>query len=441
MFFLSAFRAIILSSGLIFATDGVAAVDFRDFGADHANPSGISADGSVVVGSLGEFGGYTQAFRWTLATGIDASIDPSEPFSEIQSATGTSADGSVIVGATNYLGSPFRWTKESGAVSLGPFPGNGWAHPTAVSADGSVITGYAGGTRGTEAFRWTAQTGMVELGDFNPIQPACFPTAISADGQVIVGGGHSAPGREEAFRWTVSTGFVGLGFLPGSTPQQSRATGVSGDGSVIIGFTGAGETLQAFRWTSETGQVGLGGPPGGLAFGVSADGGVIVGQNRDGAFIWDVDHGVRSLESVLVTEGVDLAGWNLFRAVAVSGDGRTIVGLGVHSGKKRGWIVSLDAPPSIPSISTASVAPPMLSTRFKRTMTTVSRRITLSGIVRGRMTSVSYRVNRSRNSGFASGGADWRFTIPLRPGRNVINVFAEGPGGNAKPVRIVVIRR
>src|SRR5262245_23843786 len=57
-------------------------------------------------------------------------------------ASGISADGSVIVGtATSAHGTEaFRWTAESGMLGLGDLPGGEFmSEATGVSADGSVV--------------------------------------------------------------------------------------------------------------------------------------------------------------------------------------------------------------------------------------------------------------------------------------------------------------
>ena len=60
-------------------------------------------------------------------------------------ATGVSADGSVIVGRVNEQA--FRWTQEDGILCLGYLPVTGeprymrFSRAYAVSADGSVIVG------------------------------------------------------------------------------------------------------------------------------------------------------------------------------------------------------------------------------------------------------------------------------------------------------------
>ena len=105
----------------------------------------------------------------------------------------------------------------------------------AVSADGKVVVGSRFVERsGIEAFRWTAEEGVVGLGDLpgGDFDGEAFD--VSADGTVIVGGSDSnLGGLSEAFRWTANTGLVGLGALPGG--RDSVAYGISGDGLVVVG--------------------------------------------------------------------------------------------------------------------------------------------------------------------------------------------------------------
>ncbi|WP_288116567.1 hypothetical protein [Microcystis sp. M53598_WE2] len=127
-----------------------------------------------------------------------------------------------------------------------------------------------------------------------------------------------------------------LAYLPGGG-FWGEANAVSGDGSVIVGFSDSANGLEAFRWTQATGMVGLGDLPGGgfgsFAFGASQDGSVVVGL-REGAsgqraFIWDATNGMRDLQEVLVNDfGLDLTGWHLSNARAISADGLTIAGSG-----------------------------------------------------------------------------------------------------------------
>ncbi len=97
-------------------------------------------------------------------------------------------------------------------------------------------------------------------------------------------------------------------------------------------------------------MVGLGDLAGGSfyswASGVSADGSVVVGSSVGSsgseAFIWDGTNGMRSLEDVLTNVySLNLTGWTLYDASAVSADGRTIVGWGEHLGKQEAWVANL----------------------------------------------------------------------------------------------------
>lgn len=151
--------------------------------------------------------------------------------------------------------------------------------------------------------------------------------------------------------------FQGLGDLPGGT-YGSWAYGVSADGSVVVGYGRSASGAEAFRWTQD-GMVSLGGLPGvgydpsnmliSAATSVSADGSVVVGYARSGegkgneAFIWDEINGMRSLLDVLKSHEVpEVAGWSLALAKAISADGLTIVGYGVNpSGQSEAWRATL----------------------------------------------------------------------------------------------------
>jgi probable HAF family extracellular repeat protein len=122
--------------------------------------------------------------------------------------------------------------------------------------------------------------------------------------------------------------FQGLGDLPGGS-FNSLAYGVSSDGSVVVGEGRSASGLEAYRWTSGTGMVGLGDLAGGsfnsFANGVSADGSVVVGYGNtpsgNGAFRWTSGTGMVGLG--------DLAGGSFnSNARGVSGDGSVVVGQG-----------------------------------------------------------------------------------------------------------------
>jgi probable HAF family extracellular repeat protein len=327
-------------------------------GGDSSYPTGVSADGSVVVGWGSSRSGGFEAFRWTSGGGM---VGLGYLFGGYYSSTyarGVSADGLVVVGESSFLSfqEAFRWTSDGGMVGLGDLPGGNFqGSATSVSADGSVIVGNSESASGPVAFRWTSGGGMVGLGG---VAYRGYPTSVSADGSVIVGtsGG--------AFRWTSDGGMVGLGHLPGEG-YYSSAKGVSADGSVVVGGSSSTLGSEAFRWTSDGGMVGLG--DGGMvglgsvvreAIGVSADGTVIVGNIQSytpppfshpqtDAFIWDATRGMRKLQDVLSDvlppdDRATLNGWTSIAASAISADGLTVVGSGTNpSGIQQAWVAYL----------------------------------------------------------------------------------------------------
>ena len=165
---------------------------------------------------------------------------------------------------------------------------------------------------------------------------------MSADGSIIVGNSYrSFPNGKTAFRWENGE-MVGLGALPGH--EWSEAKAVSANGSVIVGTSATGGRSDPFRWENGS-MVALGEVyphVGARASAVNADGSVIVGISH-WPFIWTTDEGIRRLDEVLVEDhGLDLTGWELLSAVAISDNGRTIVGLGRNpDGVTEAWIARL----------------------------------------------------------------------------------------------------
>ena len=209
--------------------------------------TGVSGDGSVVVGYGANSSGRTEAFSWSdgTTTGLGFLNPPSAGFSQ---AFGTNSDGSVVVGMSYYsaFGSPAYAYQAFRSVD-GTMSGLGFLSSltgvesvaNAVSGDGSVVVGWSQSSNGAitpgdryEAFLWTpsSMTGLGYLsGDYRSVA-----NGTDADGSVVVGYS-TGSGPTQAFVWTAATGMVGLGFLPGATDHFSSANAVSADGSVIVG--------------------------------------------------------------------------------------------------------------------------------------------------------------------------------------------------------------
>ena len=239
-------------------------------GVGYSNASAVSWDESaeewVVAGTgnlLSSSGTSGEAFR-TVGNAVDIAIGPNDGLGMVtggttySGASGLSADGTVVVGQsdTSGMSHAFRWTESTGMVDLDDLPGGisfSCAHD--ISADGSVVVGWGTGADGREAIRWTEATGMIGLGDLEGGSFASTAYNISADGSVIVGYGTSASGTE-AFYYTEGDGMVGLGDLPGGG-FESYATDASVDGSVIVGIGSSPMGREAFIWDAVNGMRNL----------------------------------------------------------------------------------------------------------------------------------------------------------------------------------------
>ncbi len=184
-------------------------------GSFSSGATSVSADGSVVVGSSAVATVLVpgrppfsqtlfEAFRWTQQSGMLGLGDlPGGLFDS--DASGISADGSMVVGSSavetvSSHGEPpfrtlyraFRWTQGQGMISLGRLRNSDTTSvANDLSADGSVVVGMSGEhpfreAEHGEAFRWTQGSGMVGLGEL-PGYSYSHASSVSADGSVIVG--------------------------------------------------------------------------------------------------------------------------------------------------------------------------------------------------------------------------------------------------------------
>lgn len=179
-----------------------------------------------------------------------------------------------------------------------------------------------------------AQASFRGLG--TPPGPQAHSWAFSAseDGSVVVGGvfdkgcfstGYCIYLDWEAFRWEAGA-YAPLGFLPGTgIAPESVSYAVSGDGRTIVGQSTANQSdVQPFLWRDWV-MVGLGGFPGatmGRAFGVSADGSVVVGGSANST----TAHAVRWEDGVMSDLGSLLGSSGTSVAKATSADGAFTVG-------------------------------------------------------------------------------------------------------------------
>lgn len=179
---------------------------------------------------------------------------------------------------------------------------------------------------------------------------------MSADGSTFAG-----RSGEATVSWTAEIGIRDLGQLPGGDDPfrsvASVAIGVSADGRAVVGGSTSAFGLEAFLWNPSSGMSGLGSLPlpglneyFSIATDVSADGSTGVGVGGTGTFVWDAERGMRDLDVLLTSLGLDLDGWMLNQIVfgdempRISADGRTIIGMGFLDGRPTAYVAVIPEP-------------------------------------------------------------------------------------------------
>ena len=307
----------------------------------------VSDDGSVVVGIAYTPNYDFRAFYWR-----NGRMEPIAPPRWLgwSQAYGVSGDGNVVVGnmmdQVGYMVA-FKWTPSAGLEFLGAFGGVGGT-ASAASYDGSTIVGWAE-TRDEQrlAFRWRQGQGMTALGAPN----VSAATGVSADGNVVIGNVNQG-GTARAFYWTEATGAQ---MMTGFGGANIVAQAINPDGSVIVGYADYPDhTRHACRWLDPSQ------PPQDIhtvsnstlsvAWDVSASGDIVVGQYHPTggtvslAFRWTPARGMEDLNTVYA----DLLPYGsvLFHALAMSPNGRFIVGSGINglTGRREAFLLDTRVP-------------------------------------------------------------------------------------------------
>ena len=207
-----------------------------------------------------------------------------------------------------------------------------------ISRDGQHVVGLgwiSGG--GAHAIQWTDGGNVVDLGS-TVTGRSSRANAVDADGNVVVGWQDASGGFRQGAVWnngvqSLITNAVGGAML-------AEASAVSDDGAFVVGSGGSGNGSQPYRWSQATGGVSLGNifNPTWLGFGteVSSDGSTALGFYRPfgqfptsgSGFVWTESGGMVDLTTVAAGLGIDLQNTTLSLPLAMSQDGKTIVGLG-----------------------------------------------------------------------------------------------------------------
>ena len=251
-------------------------------------------------------------------------------------AFGISGDGSIIVGRTSVQGGrSCRWVGPSHALLLMQYS----ATIRAISTDGAYIAGQYG---------FCAGWGLTSQG-LSQFQGNCYLSdslAIDATGATVVGYSKTQFTYREPFVWTELAGVVGLP-RPSGMLGDCEATAVTADGATAFGFAATSSGKVGVRWPLQGGMIILANAQGQqdlVISACSADGSIAVGygieQGTQRATVWTARYGTQDLFRMLAACGINTVGWQNTSAVAVSGDGSTIVGNGQFEGRDRAFIVT-----------------------------------------------------------------------------------------------------
>jgi probable HAF family extracellular repeat protein len=175
-------------------------------GSVHSYAYDVSGDGSVIAGLGYELDGFSvlpRAARWTAGSGM---VSLGTLGGNSSQASGISDDGSIIVGwspvAFGGMGYAFRWTEGGGMENLGAFPGDDGSQALSISADGSTIIGVSGGdvyTPTAKLIRWRSGT-MEEMA--KPVGSTFARTLGVSDDGNVVGGYANFSGTISAYVWS-----------------------------------------------------------------------------------------------------------------------------------------------------------------------------------------------------------------------------------------------
>lgn len=308
--------------------------------------TGMSSDGSIVVGTSFFFDGEmteTRACRWTFVDGTkNLGVPPNTLAASL--ATSVSDDGATVGGGVGFVVSGQLEIRNGAVWSAVNRDGKASVFADAlvvndVTADGAIQVGT---TRLPGPWPIPDQGFYMDDASGGPVKIGALPNgttssaeAISGDGSVIVGWAEGVD-HLTAIRWTSSGGIEPI---PGLPDIYGQANGVSTNGQHIVGRAGA----DAFVWTAPNSVVLIPSQTGieASANDVSADGSVVVGVAEE-AFVWDAVHGLRNLRDVLESTGIDLSGWTLLNATAVSDDGKKVCGYGLDpDGNLEGFFARL----------------------------------------------------------------------------------------------------
>ncbi len=279
----------------------------------------VSGDGGTVVMSVGSAAdGYRHVFRWRPGTDFEDLTETTH--GALTRVVATSCDGSVILGSSGDYGQPARFTDAEGAVPLAACG----AEDAGIVADCDdacrVVVGTCGYAMSKTvasgaAARWDGDNPPVPLYQSQPDGDWTFASAVSGNGRTIAGEIASGSALHPFF-WTSATGLKPAA-PDGASPSMSR------DGSTIVArgrdgmYRLRGGVLTALPCASTA--------PYCEVTSLSADGDVVLVDQGGEMMVWRGDQALEPLGDIVENLGVDLKQKKIVLA-RMTPDERVLVG-------------------------------------------------------------------------------------------------------------------
>jgi probable HAF family extracellular repeat protein len=233
-------------------------------------------------------------------------------------ANAVSDDGTILAGISDY--SAIVWTPGGIVVVC-------TGRCTDIDGQGDIVVGCQPFWATGRGFVYSVSGTLEFLPPLDGFRSSAA-WAVNRSGTIAVGSCINQAGEQRACMWSFGRGSP---VILDSQGHNARALDVSDDGSVVVGYADTGNGVgDAIRWENGVYRVLTTG--GAKASGVSDDGRTVVGESDAlDAFIWDADHGPRSLKQIVSDSGVDLSNTRLSIVDGLSGDGRVIIGTGIRT--------------------------------------------------------------------------------------------------------------
>ena len=330
--------------GLVHKEVGSGVINFGSTVVAAGDRFAVGSDRSGLMPEPAPVGVYERGTggAWARVASLLQPVDDDNPLSGFGDTLGFFEDR-IIVGTRASRAYIYerqtdgRWPL---AARLDPPLGTHYGGAVGVSGARAIVGGYRDSNQIRSVFVFARQSDGAWILDAqliasDPAPGERFGSNVDISGaDVIVGVPEKADlgsgtGAVYAYELPVSARFFALGDLGGAW-FKSAAFGVSADGSVVVGdtFETGGTTSQAFRWTEGEGMVSLGVAPGGYygstAIAVSDDNRAIIGSTTgpreygNQLFRWTEQTGMVVLGS--------LPGYREAFPSTMSADGSVVVG-------------------------------------------------------------------------------------------------------------------